>query len=252
MNRAGGLDFVGQSLFRRNVHYGQNTKTEPHALAAWCLAVVASAIEREPRAQYQSDIVTLEFLRRVADPSLHIDSSIQAHRFPRTHEMKIVRHLPKTYLHGAAIRMPDGSPVVGLIRKYDRAVPASRDLCRLARSGNEFFVRLGLSDWPAARGLTSATVQGNLAFDDFLFSRLRSIRHHHSKQFELPRRGGEGRASRRIEQKRHFRHFRANDVRSRQAPDRLMNLGKGSLIQSPAFQFQEHPPDPRLRTHGGP
>ncbi len=122
VHRAGGLDFAGQALFRRKFHHGQNTNTEPYALAAWCLAVVANAMEREPRTQYQPDTVTPEFLRRVAELSQHIDGPVQAQRFLRTHGigMEIVRHLPRTYLDGAAIRMPDGSPVVGLTLRYDR------------------------------------------------------------------------------------------------------------------------------------
>ena len=122
VNQAGGMDFVGQSLFRRTTRPGQNASTDPYALTAWCLAVVASAIEREPRAQYQPDTVTPEFLRRVAELSQHIDGPVQAQRFLRAHgiEMEIVRHLSRTYLDGAAIRMPDGSPVVGLTLRYDR------------------------------------------------------------------------------------------------------------------------------------
>ena len=34
--------------------------------------------------------------------------------------MIVVPHLPRTYLDGAAMLMPDGTPVVGLTLRYDR------------------------------------------------------------------------------------------------------------------------------------
>lgn len=122
VNQAGGMEFVGQSLFRRTTRPGQNTSTDPYALTAWCLVVVASAMARGSRGQYSPGIVTPEFLRHVAELSRHADGPVQAQRFLRTHGigMEVVQHLPRTYLDGAAIRMSDGSPVVGLTLRYDR------------------------------------------------------------------------------------------------------------------------------------
>jgi HTH-type transcriptional regulator/antitoxin HigA len=34
----------------------------------------------------------------------------------------IVRHLPKTYLDGAAMLLLDGTPVIGLTLRYDRSI----------------------------------------------------------------------------------------------------------------------------------
>ncbi|MCY3658669.1 MAG: hypothetical protein OXG36_06580 [Caldilineaceae bacterium] len=122
VNQAGGMNFVGQSLFRRTKQQGQNTNTDPYALAAWCLVVAAREMKREARVQYTPGTVTQEFLRQVAVLSRFPDGPIQAQEFLRTRGigMEVVKHLPRTRLDGAAIRMSDGGPVVGLTVRHDR------------------------------------------------------------------------------------------------------------------------------------
>ena len=50
------------------------------------------------------------------------DGPRRARDFLASHGLafEFVRHLPKTHLDGAALRLPDGRPVVGLTLRYDR------------------------------------------------------------------------------------------------------------------------------------
>ena len=71
---------------------------------------------------YKPGVVTLEFLRHVAQFSPHEDGPLRARDFLREHGIGIefVRHLPRTYLDGAALRLAGGTPVIGLTLRYDR------------------------------------------------------------------------------------------------------------------------------------
>ena len=122
MERAGGLQLAHTVMYRKNDHRRVNAKTDDYALRAWCLYVMAKARERRLDAQYQRGTVTPEFLREVAALSTSEDGPRRAREFlaSRGIAFEFVRHLPKTHLDGAALRLPDGRPVVGLTLRYDR------------------------------------------------------------------------------------------------------------------------------------
>jgi HTH-type transcriptional regulator/antitoxin HigA len=122
IRRAGGPDVSGVALFRKNDHARANAKADTYALKAWCWQVLATANEERPTAQYQSGTVTLGFLKQVARLSWSEDGPRLAKEFLEKHgiPMVIVPHLPKTYLDGAALKLPDGTPVVALTLRYDR------------------------------------------------------------------------------------------------------------------------------------
>ena len=73
-------------------------------------------------AVYQKGTVTPEFLRSVAQLSTSEDGPRRARDFLMKHGIgfEYVPHLPRTHLDGAALRLPDGRPVVGLTLRYDR------------------------------------------------------------------------------------------------------------------------------------
>lgn len=91
-------------------------------LKAWCWQVMASANERKSQVSYKPGVVTLDFLRHVAQFSPHEDGPLRAMDFLRERGIGIefVPHLPRTYLDGAALRLASGSPVIGLTLRYDR------------------------------------------------------------------------------------------------------------------------------------
>ena len=122
IDRAGGVDVAGAALYRKNDQVRANAKMDPYALKAWCWQVLARANSEQPKAKYKRGTVTLDFLRNVARLSWSEDGPRLAKEFLAKHGIPLVteRHLPKTYLDGAALRLGDGRPVIGLTLRYDR------------------------------------------------------------------------------------------------------------------------------------
>ncbi len=122
IKRAGGPEVAGAALSRKNDHLRTNAKTDPYALKAWCWQVLATATDRLPERDYEPHTVTLDFLRQVARLSWSDEGPRLAREFllKQGIPLVVVAHLPKTYLDGAALRLGDGRPVIGLTLRYDR------------------------------------------------------------------------------------------------------------------------------------
>ena len=122
IERAGGPTVEPVVLYRKNDHLRVNAKTDEHALKAWCWYILATANENRPSIPYRRGTVTLNFLKRVARLSPHANGPRRAQQFLAKHgiSLVIVRHLNKTYLDGATLRLGDGRPVIGLTLRYDR------------------------------------------------------------------------------------------------------------------------------------
>ncbi len=122
MDRAGCLQAGPVPLYRRNDHNRINAKTDDCALRAWCWQVLATANAHLPAATYRSGTVTPGWLRRVAQLSPWADGPLRAKEFLAEHgiALEVVPHLPRTHLDGAALRLRDDRPVVGLTIRYDR------------------------------------------------------------------------------------------------------------------------------------
>ena len=122
VRRAGGPEVAGAVLYRKSQHARANSKTDPYALKAWCWKVLAEANEHPPSASYQRGTVTLEFLRQLARLSWLEEGPRLAKEFLGKHGIPLVTvpHLPRTYLDGAALRLGNGTPVIGLTLRYDR------------------------------------------------------------------------------------------------------------------------------------
>lgn len=122
IERAGGRGVAGAALYRKNDHLRTNAKTNPYALKAWCWQVLATANQNRPKTEYEPGTVTLEALKQIARLSWSEDGPRLAMEFLTKHgiPLVLVRHLPRTYLDGAALRLGDGRPVIGLTLRYDR------------------------------------------------------------------------------------------------------------------------------------
>lgn len=122
IERAGGPALAPAALYRKNDHLRVNAKTDEYALKAWCWYVLATANDTTPTMAYRPGTVTLNFLKRVARLSPHANGPRRAQNFLAKHgiPLVIVRHLNKTYLDGATLRLGDGRPVIGLTLRYDR------------------------------------------------------------------------------------------------------------------------------------
>ena len=122
IERAGGRGVVPAALYRKNDRLRTNAKTDRYALQAWCWQVLATANRNPPEASYTPGTVTPDFLRRVARLSCKEDGPRLAQEYLAAHGIPLVieRHLPRTHLDGAALRLGDGRPVVALTLRYDR------------------------------------------------------------------------------------------------------------------------------------
>ena len=122
IRRAGGRPVACTALYRKNDYARANAKTDPYALKAWCWKVLADANEARPPVSYKSGTITLDFLAQLARLSWSDEGPRLAKEFLAKHGISLVavRHLSRTYLDGAALKLADGTPVVGLTLRYDR------------------------------------------------------------------------------------------------------------------------------------
>lgn len=122
MERAGIPKDSRLSLLRRNDHRRVNAKADEYALQTWCWQVMARANQRPMKVTYSPGTVTPDFLRLVAQQSPFKDGPLRARDLLSDHGigLEFVPPLPKTYLDGAAMLPPDGSPVIGFSLRYDR------------------------------------------------------------------------------------------------------------------------------------
>jgi HTH-type transcriptional regulator/antitoxin HigA len=122
IQRAGGPAVAAAALYRKNDYARTNAKMDSYALKAWCWKVLADANEARPPVPYRPGTITLDFLVQVARLSWSDEGPRLAKEFLAKHgiALVIVRHLPKTYLDGAAFKLGDGTPVIGLTLRYDR------------------------------------------------------------------------------------------------------------------------------------
>ncbi len=107
------------ALNRQHVRNGGGN--DEHALLAWRIRVVNLAL-REPLPPYKPGTVTSGFLQELVRLSFLDSGPLLAKEFLSKSGIHLVleRHLPKTYLDGAALKLPDGAPVVALTLRYDR------------------------------------------------------------------------------------------------------------------------------------
>jgi HTH-type transcriptional regulator / antitoxin HigA len=122
IRRAGGPAVAAAALYRKNDYARANAKTDPYALKAWCWKVLADANEARPPVSYKPGTITLDFLGQVARLSWSDEGPRLAKEFLAKHgiSLVVVRHLPRTYLDGAALKLGDSTPVIGLTLRYDR------------------------------------------------------------------------------------------------------------------------------------
>lgn len=121
IDRAGGMQ-VAVPLCRKGDGTRRNAKMDSYALAGWCLHVLASARAAKPSVKYRGGTITPEFLRKVAKLSSLPDGPKRAQEYLAQHGIVLIiaPHLPNTYLDGAAMLLPDGTPVIGMTLRYDR------------------------------------------------------------------------------------------------------------------------------------
>jgi len=116
------LETVAAAFFRQSKGARYNSKTDPYALTAWCIRVLSLARRNPLKTKYVDGIINKNTMREVARLSYFDDGPLLAKEYLEKQGIHLIiaRHLPKTYLDGAAMLMPDGTPVIGLTLRYDR------------------------------------------------------------------------------------------------------------------------------------
>lgn len=107
------------ALLRQHVRTG--SEADGYALTAWRIRVSQLALEQKvPR--YRPGTVTHEFVRDLVRLSYLDNGPLLAWEFLQKNGIRFVveKHLAHTHLDGAAIRMPDGSPLVAMTVRHDR------------------------------------------------------------------------------------------------------------------------------------
>jgi HTH-type transcriptional regulator/antitoxin HigA len=114
-----GSDALSPALNRQHVRC--NGTTDSYALAAWRVRIAGLAVH-ETLPAYRSGIIDRAFVAELVRLSYFDTGPMLAKELLQKHGVHLVveRHLPKTHLDGAALRLPDGSPVVALTLRYDR------------------------------------------------------------------------------------------------------------------------------------
>lgn len=111
-----------EACFRENSGNRMNTKTDMYALNAWCMRVMFLTHNKKLIKKFAPDSFTPSNLKEIAKLSFFKTGPQLAQEYLEKHGIHLIieRHLPKTYLDGAALLLDDGSPVVGLTLRYDR------------------------------------------------------------------------------------------------------------------------------------
>jgi HTH-type transcriptional regulator/antitoxin HigA len=120
--QAGGLKTVSTVFLRQGRSDRYNPKMDRYALTAWCIRVLTLALKNPMKTKYIKGSVKLNTLQEVARLSYFNNGPLLAREYLEKHGIHLITvpHLPKTYLDGASILLPDETPVIGLTLRYDR------------------------------------------------------------------------------------------------------------------------------------
>lgn len=120
--RGGGFGSVAAAFFRGTRSDRLNAKADRYAIAAWCLRVIELGQAIPLKEVYRKGSLAPAFLREITRLSYFENGPLLAREYLQKHGIGLIvlSHLPKTYLDGAALLLPGGTPVVGLTLRYDR------------------------------------------------------------------------------------------------------------------------------------
>jgi HTH-type transcriptional regulator/antitoxin HigA len=108
------------ALTRQKVHPGASE--DRFALLAWKTRVLQRARAEKLQVEFAPSVFTPAFLRQLTGLSRLKNGPALAAELLQAQGVAVVveRHLPGTFLDGAALKLPSGRPVIGLTLRYDR------------------------------------------------------------------------------------------------------------------------------------
>lgn len=113
----------GPLYLRRTITYGTSHETNKTNLKLWVSRVRELASQsRKDRGPWRAETFDEGFLQYVAKLSWAVDGPRLAQKFLAEKGIALILWpaLPKTRLDGAAMRDPDGAPIIGLTARFDR------------------------------------------------------------------------------------------------------------------------------------
>ncbi|HEY1929854.1 MAG TPA: ImmA/IrrE family metallo-endopeptidase [Caulobacteraceae bacterium] len=110
------------AMLRKTRTERTNGKSDIAAIQAWCAAVLLRSREVELSAKYDGRRISYTFMRDLAKLSVQADGpSLALARLADVGIASVILpHLPGTHLDGAAMRGPDGTPIIALTLRHDR------------------------------------------------------------------------------------------------------------------------------------
>lgn len=119
---AGGEKALTAVHCRRGISSRYNEKTDDYSITVWRLRVLARARKEKLPKKFNRSLLTADTMNDLVRLSVFSQGPAMAKEFLNTLGIHIIieTHLPKTYLDGAAMLLPNGSPVIGLTLRYDR------------------------------------------------------------------------------------------------------------------------------------
>lgn len=108
------------ALLRQRIRAGGNVNR--YALLAWQCRVITLANKQNLQNKYRKGMITKEWLAKLAHLSSLENWKNEVIDFLQNSGIRLVieSHLSNTYLDGAALLLPDGSPIIGMTLRYDR------------------------------------------------------------------------------------------------------------------------------------
>jgi HTH-type transcriptional regulator/antitoxin HigA len=117
-----GKNWAPAVLYKHGRHIRSARQMDLYALAAWNARVCIRALESPPVAKYDPAVLTPEFMQELAHLSTLSDGPRKACEYLRNVGIPVIveRHLPETFLDGAAILVEPNRPAIGLTIRHDR------------------------------------------------------------------------------------------------------------------------------------
>lgn len=110
------------ALLRSGISHRSAPRTDAGALDAWKVRVLQKAEEIKTPVKYKHGVIDIDFMRKLVKLSTKDDGPILACKELKKIGIKVVieRHLPKTFLDGAAILEDKENPIIGITLRHDR------------------------------------------------------------------------------------------------------------------------------------
>lgn len=118
-----GKDWTPVALYKQGAYHLRSARQmDSYALTAWKARVCLRALTARPTVTFDANVLTLTFMHELAHLSTLQDGPKLAVEYLEKIGVSVIveRHLPETYIDGAALLAAPDRPVLALTLRYDR------------------------------------------------------------------------------------------------------------------------------------